>query len=464
MNRGRSYIVGIVLAAVAVALPRASGQTSAPATAPTSQPDPAAVRKAWSERAARAEAALRLVEQIRRLPAGDKNVGAFLDRSPAIARATALFFMDFPEGQTRFLDDGSARVSLSVPSLALAATLERQRVRYDQALHFRPGDFQQVARQPTLTVSALADAHAALVTNPPIPYRSGMDYFSRADERTRGFWTRHVSDPGRDKTERSARENALRAMLESVKLIVISPGVDVGDFAAGLGAKPTDLRQFLRPVRETWVIYYRDAPVIEADCEVSQRSVLACVKSWLMTRPAYQADDLRRVEQAIIDAGDALIRQTGVDYVDVNDLVDANEDILTMTVLASSAPAWVGSVFGAVGKATPDTPEARPDLAEREAIRNARWDARCKLADRLAGLFVDKSTKVEDLCQKYPSFRAALLSVLQDARIVGEPRYKDGVAQVTMEISTTPLWHAVYDQLRQRAKESPATSTAPASE
>ncbi len=438
----------------ALALLSASAHAQAPPPGPPStqpasqaasegstQPDRLAEQELWARRAARAQAAEKLLTQVRTLDiAAGTTVADFLSESPRLEEALLGFLVGLEETEPARHRQGACTVTLALELDRLAAAMGRIRDQYYRNDRFGKVDFAVIVRREAPAVlrqSATASAPAGVVPPPLLGGLTGLESFDRCDQATRRYWLATVTEAGRRQAEDAARQDALARLARRAGELPVEPGVPLVKFVAA--KQEDDLREFVRGARLAGLRYHGDAPVVEAETEIALPLVYAAVKAWVHVHRPEQTDQIGRLEQRIVEVEGA-VGQSGVGWAELAQLKRLDPVALAAIGLYSSRPAWAGELLRCTGRAK--LAPAAGAAAERAAAQ-AEQDARMALAVAAGKLKVTDSLSVGQLSRQQPSFRGSLLAWLQAAQAAGEAKIGPEQAEVTLELPLAGLWRIV---------------------
>ena len=420
-----------------------------PASAPATLP---AVPDEWDQRMARADAAIKLTQRIKKMAVGDATVAEFLQESPGLENALHVLLLAElrPAGQPR-PEGGTFEIPYELPVRSVLAVLEEIRDYHDQGRRFRDVAFDEIgglAPDKPLRQAGWAGG-ADLLTGSFIPRGPSADFFSRSDAKTRKFWLDHVTETGRVRAEARARGDASRRLVEPIRKLPIGER-SLGPFAEEHGARTEDFRRFLRGARVEGAYYFPDVPVVTVRQAVSPRLVYASLKSWLHSREL-PADELHLLERLIVTAGDAQITRIGIAPAAEDQFTRPLPHVRAALAAASAAPDWLGETARRTLAVKPSPTTTSPAPA-RPTDRAAR-DARVALHAQLAKLPVAEDVSVGELADDDVQLRTGMLALLQAAREV-ETVTEEGATRVTLELPLERLWRCV---LRSLGKPLPTT-------
>lgn len=451
---GRLALSIVTLAALAAGAAQAQTLPTRPATQPA---ETASLRKTRAYRAARARAIGKLTARIKALPlAGGARVADFLAESRPLEAAFQGLLVSLPDAQpARYLNDGACEVTLAIAVREAAAALGRIRDRYYQGERFKSVDFstvvvegdQVVLRQAVLRQVAVAKAPPALTAGALLSRRPGLECFDQADNAAKQYWLEHVSDPGRREAESAAREDAMRRLAERIKRLTVDEEASLADFVAGNGK--TDLREFVRGARLAGMRYYRDAPLVEAEMELPLRTVYAALKAWVHVRRPSRADQIRRLEQRIVDAQGS-IHQLGVGCAEPGQLKKLDPASLAAIALASTAPAWLGESLRKTGRAK--IASDRTADARQSAIRAAEEQARMSLAVAVMELNFTETISLDQLTRRDNVLRTDVVAWLHSAGGADEPKISRDRVELTLRLPLQPLWRLILRRVNSRSR------------
>ena len=226
--------------------------------------------------------------------------------------------------------------------------------------------------------------------------------------------------------QRAARVDAMRKLAEQIKGLRITSSTFVRDFVAEDDRIDTELRTFLRGVREAGSPRYYSDGVCDLDMEVTLAWVETTLKE-LHTRH-YKGDRIKATdfEQMTQVNKRQVIKVTGNGAPPSDDLEVEDPDAY--------------GTFGApASRAVPFGWEDVMPQGRLMARRAAEVDAMRKLAERIKGLRITSATFVRDFVAEDDRISTELDTFLRGVR-KGEPRYEpDQICSVECEVTLEQL-------------------------
>jgi hypothetical protein len=257
------------------------------------------------------------------------------------------------------------------------------------------------------------------------------------------FWEVHCREQGRVRAVLAARDDALRALTAELGGVVI-PGSDGLTLAEAIGENFAEVAQasFLNGARATGIRYAVDDLQVDVRVEVSLRDVALAAKGYLTNEGSTGSERLGMVERWVITMADESRRGEGSARVEREFRSDGGEPLYFLGLTVGRHGLEVES-FSASGTAPVDESISDVAAAHREAYVAAAYAARCALADRVMGVFVDDAEQrtLGDLMASDPLVERVVWAWLVDAEIVpgsGDIN-AENVASLTVELPVAPL-------------------------
>jgi len=403
--------------------------------------------KLMAERAARADAMRKIAERIRGLHITSETfVKDFVAESDQIQAAMTAFLSGMKEvGKPKHLEDGTCEVVMEVPLETVIVTVKEWHDRYYKGDKFKATDFEKmtVTNEIKIIREVGQGAEKEDATIPCEP--DGRFDASRIPAKAMAFWSAHVTGRGRLMAQRAARVEGMRRLAERIKGVMITSETSVQDFVAESDQIDVSMETFLQGARQTGIRYHDDEMIVEADMEVTLRTVYASLKSWSDVH--YKGDKVRssHFDELITTAKDTVIKETGMGVPPEQYLKDVTVEMTRAMSLAGKAPPWAGMTKRAVGNAALDASMENPAQAKLMAYRGAELDARRKLAEEINGLMIASNTSVQDFVAQNDQIQSDMMAFQAGAHVVegSQKLLPDGTAQVTVELDLKPLWDKI---------------------
>ncbi len=412
-------------------------------------------------KAARANAAVKLTEQIAEMGFGEgRTVGDFLSRSPSLRPVLISALM-----QSAKVTKLSTSTEAGVATRPATGVSDRCRVEMQISLEkirmllslmcslcgedddFTPADFADLEehnrRDSFASLGTAAAPHwpggNVFVEVPP----AGLDDEKIIPPDEKKYWWKHCRPGGREAAVEAALSQAQRRLGRRVMNAYITPDMTVGQFVDSSSTGQIDPRGFIIAARPVGVYYHHDAPVVEVKVSVELRSVYAAVRTWARANSPQKQEVIARLEDLIINSSDETISQIGVGIPGSEQLVDVNDRAQAKIALAEDVPAWLGSSLKASGAKPQDLRVGRIDGADEQL------PAIMKLIERVCQLSVTEGVNVAELAAKDDRILEALAVVARDAgptpivRTVSadtQPATATAPVRMEMEIDLLGLW------------------------
>lgn len=174
----------------------------------------------------------------------------------------------------------------------------------------------------------------------------------------RELWQKHCTTRGRVLAERAAMDDALALLARQAGDLAIGPDLTVQQFLAATDKPDASAGLFLRGAALRAVRYRADSLVAEVEMDIRPRTLLASLKGWARSHVNGQRDGLARLEDALLQADDTPLRQTGRGTAPTQEILSPTPDLLKAT-RAATQPA------GLPGEATtqPATQAAKQHIS-----------------------------------------------------------------------------------------------------
>lgn len=392
----------------------------------------------WSQRAARADAIVKLTERIGRLHLRPDEPIRNILAEPAVGRAITAFLSSLPEaGQARYAEDGSCRLTMEVPLKELSAVLKWITSQYYKAEDFKDEDFEELAvlnKTKALEAEGTAVPCQQFQEHKLIQARAAQPVeLSKLEPDALKFWKSYCTEQGLLEAGASARRNALVRLAERIRVVDITPGMTVEEFLASSSQPNADMQKFLVGAREVGIRCHADALVVEAEVHMPLLTMYAALRSWARTYCKDDQDRIKRLEELIITSEDTVIKETGFGVPPAKHLKNITPAMKAAMDLASQTPLWATRSLRARG-------EAAAEKDEKMAPLLAEIDARCKLAEKLGRLKVASNISLQDFLGDNEDLQKAMLTFQQTAKISTEP---ENAAAMVAEIDLKPLWNMI---------------------
>jgi len=161
------------------------------------------------------------------------------------------------------------------------------------------------------------------------------------------LWLERSTTRGRILTERAAKAAAMRKLARRVGEMPIAPGLTVGQFLATTDQPNASEELFLRGAAMRVARYHADKLVVEVEVEIRSRTVLASLKSWARGHVKGDGVGLRHIENALLKAKDAVLRERGTAELGSGAVLKATTGALRRATKAATQPGTIPT--GAAG-------------------------------------------------------------------------------------------------------------------
>ncbi len=267
---------------------------------------------------------------------------------------------------------------------------------------------------------------------------------------TKAFWAKYSTAFGRKEALRAARANALDRLGDRAKRIHITPETSLEELLDQPGHLEAASRMSIKAARETTVRYHDEALIVEVEVAAKLRTVYAALKAWMEKHRPNDSQTIRRLEQLVLAAKDATIRDVGFGVPSAESIApDAPTSVIAVADLVRRSPLWVGRKLRAEGAATIDANAPQPALAREKALKAAETDARQRLREQIGKLKVTPKTSVGGLAAGNEVFRVKVDKLLKTVTVMAESKtISQGRARCEVEITLRPLWDLIVDYQR----------------
>jgi hypothetical protein len=409
-----------------------------------------AQRKLLAYRAARADAIRRLAERIRGLEiTSETKVQDFVTESDEIATRLDAWLNGMREvGKPVYEDDGTCEVVMEVTLAEIVEQLKTWHKQYYKNGKIRIEQIDEIHRRVDTKVIREVGMGAepeALEVPDRIPTQgSSRVSLSNLNAETKAFWMKHCSARGRLMAQRAAEVDAMRRLAERIKGVQITSTTRVADFVAESDRIETVTQAFIRGARTTGIRYYDNELIVEVEKTIKLRTLLSTVNTWAQTHYKGDRQKIRQLEEKILTVKDNDIIEVGMGVPPEKYLKDAQPGETLVMDTAQNAPMWITETLTVSGEAAidPDRPAAQGKLM---AYRAAELDGRRKLAERISGLEIASSTRVEDFVAESDQIATAMRTFQQGVYVVEDSRkvHDDGTVSVDVAVELRPLWQMI---------------------
>lgn len=198
----------------------------------------------------------------------------------------------------------------------------------------------------------------------------------------RELWQKHCTTRGQVLAERIAKDDAIAQLARRVGDLAIGPDLTVRKFLAATDRPDAGVELFLRGAAVRAVRYRADALVAEVEVEIRPRTLLASLKGWARSHVNGQRDGMAQLENALLQADDTPLCQTGQAAVPAEEIVAPTPDLLKATQAATQPDTPPGGAKAppagpmkepATSTTAPATTQPTTQPATR-AVVPARWN------------------------------------------------------------------------------------------
>ncbi len=423
----------VVLAVVGLVVPAARSQDAADKVRETQS-------KLLAKRAAQADALRNLAEQVKGLRITSNTfVKDFVAESDEIATAVRTFLRGAKVTDVRYMEDGSAEVTMELPLKTVEAELTTIYKAHYKGDKYKINDFQDL--HVTNKIEKIT------VTGNGAPRAIGVEEYTDEGRPVGGrslalppAW-KGIPPQARLMAKRAATVDAYRNLSEQVMGLRISSNTYVRDFVAESDEIRTNLDTFLKGAKVVEVRYLDDLSV-EADVRLALQTIITELKR---EYEAYykgkrvQVRDFEEMKQTVkID----YVTGTGNGLPPPKYL--EGQETVSRAPAAPSAPDWVGNTASAKGNGVKPADAVSEAQAKLLALRAAKVEAMRNLTEEVDGLFIDSRTKVKDFIATDDRIRTEVNSYLKGVQTVSEDyNAETGEATVKIEAPLEPVWQIV---------------------
>lgn len=430
-------IVALALSATCAASARAQD-------APDAQKQ--AQNKLLAKRAAEADAFRKLAECVYGLQINARTlVRDFVTESDVIRSEVDAFIRGIRLGEPQWFEDGSCEVPAEVTVAKVVETLTEVHKRHYKGGDIKTEDIQAIERNVSKKVIKVVGNGAPREDLPPdlpdgvaqqLPAPDGAPPAKRPP--IPDIWLK-VGPQARLMAERAARTDAQRRLAERIKGLRLSSKTTVRDFVTESDVITSEMQADLIGAEEVGTYYHHDELIVEVTLRVPTEQVISTIKK-LHTRH-YKGDDVKGAD--IEDVVKTVVKRefdaTGMG-VPPAQYIKKYED-----ATGRDLPDWCSGLIEADGQGT--DPEMETAQGKLRAARAAELDARRKLVERIAGLHISSETMVRDFMAKFDHIDSEVNALMADA-LVGETRFENGTAIVTVRVPGMRVWAVVQDRVR----------------
>jgi len=396
--------------------------------------------KLLAKRAAQADAYRNLAEQVKGLRITSSTyVRDFVAENDEIATALNTFLRGAKVTDVRYMEDGSAEVTVELAIKVLEAQLTQI-----YKAHYK-GDKYKINDFTDLHVTNKVEKITA--TGNGAPRDMAVEEYDEAGQPVKGRslylpprW-KNVPARARLMAKRAAQVDAYRNLTEEVMGLRISSTTFVRDFVAESDDIRTNLDQFLRGAKVVEVRYLDDLSV-EVDVRLALQTIITELKR---EYEAYykgkkvQVRDFEEMKQTVkID----YVTGTGTGLPPERYLTERETEITSSVGVRS--PDWVKETVSAKGSGVRPADVESSAQGKLLALRAAKVEAMRNLSEQVNGLHIDAETTVRDFVAQSDRIRTAMHDYMQGVKTVSEQYDPDsGEATVTVEAPLEPLWDIV---------------------
>jgi hypothetical protein len=395
--------------------------------------------KLLAKRAAQADAYRNLAEQVKGLHITSTTfVKDFVAENDEIATAVKTFLRGAKVTDVRYMEDGSAEVTMELALKTVQAELTSIYKAHYKGDKYKINDFQDL--HVTNKIEKIT------VTGNGAPRAIGVEEFAEDGRPAPGrslslpaAW-KGIPAQARLMAKRAAQVDAYRNLSEQVMGLRITSNTYVRDFVAESDEIRTNLNTFLRGAKVVEFRYLDDLSV-EADVRLALQTIITELKR---EYEAYykgkkvQVRDFEEMKQTVkID----YVTGTGTGLPPAKYLQDAEP---VARVSAPSAPDWAKEMASAKGSGVKPADAISDAQAKLLALRAAKVEAMRNLTEEVDGLFIDSTTKVKDFIATDDRIRTEVYSYLKGVQTVSEDYDAEtGEATVKIEAPLEPVWDIV---------------------
>lgn len=395
--------------------------------------------KLLAKRAAQADAYRNLAEQVKGLRITSTTfVKDFVAESDEIATAVKTFLRGAKVTDVRYMEDGSAEVTMELALKTIQAELTSIYKAHYKGDKYKINDFQDL--HVTNKIEKIT------VTGNGAPRSIAVEEYGEDGRAVSGrslslpaAW-KGIPAQARLMAKRAAQVDAYRNLSEQVMGLRITSSTYVRDFVAESDEIRTNLDTFLKGAKVVEFRYLDDLSV-EADVRLALQTIITELKR---EYEAYykgkkvQIRDFEEMKQTVkID----YVTATGTGLPPAKYL-EAAEPVARVSALR--APDWAGNRASAKGNGVRPADAISDAQAKLLALRAAKVEAMRNLTEEVDGLFIDSTTKVKDFIATDDRIRTEVFSYLQGVETVSEEYDAEtGEATVRIETPLQPVWDIV---------------------
>jgi hypothetical protein len=432
-NVTRFAWAAVVLAVAGLSVPAARGQDAAEKVKQTQS-------KLLAKRAAQADAYRNLAEQVKGLHITSTTfVKDFVAENDEIATAVHTFLRGAKVTDTRYMEDGSAEVTMELPLQVIEAELTKIYKASYKGDKYKINDFQDL--HVTNKIEKIT------VTGNGAPRAIGVEEYDNEGKPVPGrslslppSW-KNVPARARLMAKRAATLDAYRNLSEQVMGLHISSNTFVKDFVAENDEIRTHLNTFLKGAKVGEVRYLDDLSV-EVDVKLPLQTVITTLRrecEAYYKGSKVQVRDFEDMKQTVkID----WVSATGTGLPPEKYL--GGEESTAQVSAGPGAPDWARNTATAKGNGIKPADAISDAQGRLLALRAAKLDAMRNLTEQIHGLAIDSHTHVKDFIATDDRIRTAIDSYLTGVKTVSEDyNAESGEATVGIEAPLDPLWNIV---------------------
>ncbi len=423
---------------------------TAPATMPESRPDEPSLRQE-SLMAARAAAVEKLLGRVGKLKIGadGKNTLSDLMAEDVWMKTVVIAYLSSLEtkGEPQYSGNRDKKCTVTLE----ASVKDLQEAMGDNFLayrgkKFKDEDIQKLAKnndKDAMSETAAGEADPKKWLPDGEAVTVGMDGYLHKSLLTGAaekYWSAHCSDEGRLGALRVARKRAIDSLLTQVNdLDRVAVSKIVGDSWGDAGLT----EELTSGARETTVLYYRNAPVVEVAVEMRLRGFYASLRSWAKTHDK-DKDTIELLMRLALKAGDEKCTAVGIAAVDAESFknIDKDKKAAVVIVAANAFKELDGHV-------------SRSLIGENS--RPLRVNAMALVALKISRAKIafpqfDSSMTVGEYAASNAAFGRTLIEFLQLMKTT-ESKTEGDKPEINAEIDMVPLQRAFLNQV---SKDRPA--------
>jgi hypothetical protein len=397
--------------------------------------------KLLAKRAAQVDALRNLAEQVKGLHITSTTfVKDFVAESDEIATSVKTFLRGAKVTDVRYMEDGSAEVTMELPLKTVEAELTTIYKAQYKGDKYKINDFENL--HVTNKIEKIT------VTGNGAPRAIGVEEYDNdgkpATGRTLGLppsW-KNIPAQARLMAKRAAQVDAYRNISEQVMGLHIASSTYVRDFVAESDDIRTNLNTFLKGAKVSEVRYLDDLSV-EVDVRLALQTIITELKR---EYEAYykgskvQIRDFENIKQTVkVD----YVTGTGTGLPPAKYLGEQEQTVSRVSA-GPSIPDWAKNTASAKGNGIKPADAISDAQGKLLALRAAKVEAMRNLTEEVDGLFIDSTTKVKDFIATDDRIRTDVNSYIKGVQTVSEDyNAETGEATVKIEAPLQPVWDIV---------------------